>query len=152
MLLSITGSPEFYIVLLVVAAAVVLLVSRRGSGGAVREELIGGHMIMGGADEYPRVEVDVTPGGETIVRRSGWLGMSPQAVSAKVEIKGFDITVTERVTFGGGEEVDCVEFHLPTLAPEERYHLQYVADGIGRTAAFYFRVKAGMRVVRPIGS
>lgn len=147
---SILNTPEFYILLLVAAAAAIVAVTRPRHSGAVREEVLTGQIITGGADDFPRVEIDVTPGSEVVLRRSGWSGVSPGQVTALVEIKGFEITITEHFTPGGREQIDCVEFLLPTLAPAERYHVNYIADAIGRSVAFYFSVKPGMRVVRQL--
>lgn len=148
--LSILTGPEFCVLLLLAAAAAIVAIVRPRRGGAIQEHLLGGNLVIGGADEFPRVELQVTATEQVVLRRSGWHGVDPRAVSAKVEIKGFDITVTERVTPGGNEEVDCAEFLLPQLAPQERYHLQYVAESISRTVAFYFRVTPGMTLIRTL--
>lgn len=141
---------EFYILLLVFTAAAVIAIVRPRRNGPVREFTLRGHLIEGGHDPFPRVEVWVDPSGETVVRRSGWEGMTPAKVILEVQIKGFDISLTEKTAFGGAEEVDCAEFHLELLARNERYHIRYESVALGRTLAFYFTVKEGMRIVREL--
>lgn len=149
-LASITGTPTFYILLLVAAAAAVVAISRPRSGGAVREMSVAGRLVYGTPDGEPRVELTVTDSGETILIRSGWQGIEMRGATADIEIKGFDITVTEQIIYGGAEEIDCVEFHLPRLAPSERYHLHYKSGHLGRNVAFSFRVTPGIHIFRPL--
>lgn len=147
---AIAGSPTFYILLLVVAAAAIVAVTRPHRGGPVREMSVQGILVYGMPDPEPRIELAVTDTGETVIVRSGWQGLEPRGVRADIEIKGFDITVTEQIIYGGSEEIDCVEFHLPRLALSERYHLQYKTDHLGRNVAFSFRVTPGVRIHRPL--
>ncbi len=147
----IIGTPTFYILLLVLAAAAIVLVIRPKSPGAVKEVAVAGQLIYGMPDPEPRLELLVTGEGETVLIRSGWQGVALRGVTADVEIKGYDISITEQIIYGSGDEIDCVQFHLPTLAPMERYHINYKSIHLSRNVAFTFRVNPGLHIHRAIG-
>ena len=144
------GAAEFGIVMLVVAAAIVVLIAGRRGSSAIKQHLIAGSLTYGAPDDVPRIEVNCHDGNFVVVTRSGFADLEPRAVSAAIEIKGFDITLKERITQGGAEPVDSANFLLDFLVDGERYHLHYISEITGRSAALSFHNVAGFNSLRQL--
>ena len=98
--LSIFTTTEFYVTVLVVAAAVLAYAAMPASAGAVRQHLVGSSLGSMGRCA-PGIEVECLGGGDVVISRRGLDGVFPDgAVSAAVSVKGFDVTVEERVVCG----------------------------------------------------
>lgn len=147
---------EFYVILFVVAAAAVAMVARPRSTGPVAEHLVGSRLRRRdeGSDECetPQIKVECGDDGNVRVIRSGLSGITMSgAVSASIEVKGFDILIIERVTPGiaGDEEAVEAVFTLDFVAPE-RYHLRYESETTSSAAAMTFRNTPGFTTARPL--
>ncbi len=132
--LSIFTTTEFYVTVLVVAAAVLAYAAMPASAGAVRQHLVGSSLGSMGRCA-PGIEVECLGGGDVVISRRGLDGVFPDgAVSAAVSVKGFDVTVEERVVCGkcdaGDGNPDTAVFRLGFLAEGQRYHLRYVSDAV----------------------
>lgn len=163
-------SVEFYVVATVIAAAVIILCTRPSGTKPVQTRFA--HAILrpdtGAAD--PSLEITVRDDGAVILVRHG-LGQvrAGTAVALAVTIKGFDLTLKERVTAhvpapsassegpehpevpgssGPSENMEAV-FVLDFLAPEW-YHIQYLNEHDGRFAAFTLHVRPGIHTTRPL--
>lgn len=149
--MSFFHTTEFYIILFIVAAAVVALAALPHRSGAVREILLAADLIPAAADalvaESPAIEVNCDERGNVILMRRGLpdIYMSG-AVSAKVEVKGFDITVYERLTQARdgdySRRADTAVFTLDFLG-SERYYLRYESEVTSSAATIAFRNVAG---------
>lgn len=96
-------------------------------------------------DREAGIEIDCDEAGTVWLRRTGLKDVDlTGAVSAKIEVKGFNITVRERITPGkyGDQPVDSALFELDFLA-SERYYLRYEAESISMSATLAFRNTAG---------
>lgn len=137
---------EFYVILFVIAASAVAVVVRPTSTVAVREFLLAGKLCGGDGDVRPRIEIAADDAGNLYIARCGLSGLtSSGAVSLKVDVKGFDIMIYERLTPGNpaDEPVDRAEFMLDFLA-SERYHLHYESESTSMSASLNFRNVTGL--------
>lgn len=144
-------STEFYVILFVVAASAVALAAKPAANGPVVERLLAGALRDAESRaEVPEIEVVCGLDGDVVIYRRG---LPPVvAVSAAVEVKGFDITIRERLTASASDEtVGGVEavFVLDFLA-SERYHLRYESEATSAAATLTFRNTPGIDAVRPL--
>lgn len=142
---------EFYVILFVVAASAVALVARPGVSGPVREILLAGRLGFDD-DSVPGIELETDCEGNLYVIRRGISGLtSSGAVSLKVEVKGFDITVYERLTAGNpaDDSVNKAEFIFDFLA-QERYHFHYESESTSLSVSFNFRNVPGFFTSRDL--
>lgn len=129
--LSIFQSVEFYVISVVVAAAIVAILGRKPSGGPVRQYLIPGVISMED-DGEAKASIEFVCGddGAVVLRRRGLRGVREDgAVSVAVDVKGFDITVRERVVAGREpwNPVDTASFVLDFMG-REHYFISYITD------------------------
>lgn len=155
-------STEFYIILFIAAAAIVAFAAIPHGHGAVREFLLGARLV--GDDEpvsdallpsgrigHPAIEVVCRDDGEVSLIRHGLQGVdSDGAVSAKVEVNGFNVTVYERIaprqrqsnvsttSDAFAEPVSTAVFTLDFLA-SDRYYLRYESELSSSSATLAFR-------------
>ncbi|MCM1517129.1 MAG: hypothetical protein NC117_00610 [Pseudoflavonifractor sp.] len=142
-------SVEFYVIATLVAAVVAAMALRPASRGAVSEYLVPSVLTCEGED-VPGVEAEVTADSVLrLTRKAIPAVMSTGAVSARVTVSDKDIKVEERVVFGRipGDAVDTATFMLDFLSPG-RYHLQYVSESTGMSAAMTVNIRPGYRVSR----
>ncbi len=142
---------EFYIILFIVAAAIVAYAALPHRGGAVREVLLAADLIPSDpsspADARPAIEVYCDERGNVMLKRSGLPDIYLSGtVSAKVEVKGFNITVYERLTQARDGDYSCragsALFTLDFLG-SERYYLRYESEVTSSAATIAFRNVAG---------
>ena len=132
---------------MIVAAAIVAIAARPQSIGAVRELLLAGTLVpYSAADEgdLPQVTVSCTDSGRVIIVRRGLRDITMSgAVSIAMKIKGFDISIEERLTPGSAYDDPAASamFTIDTLAPSEYYHIRYNSSSIGRFVAFTFHTR-----------
>ena len=142
-MLSFFHTTEFYIILFIAAAAIVALAAMPARRGPVREELLGADLLPGAALAEPSIEVECRGDGSVLLFRHGLAGMrSGGAVSAKVEVNGFNITVYERVSPPCPDDysapVSTACFTLDFLG-SERYFLRYESENTSAAATIAFR-------------
>lgn len=128
--LSILQSVEFYVIAVVFAAAVVAFLGRKSSGGPVRQYLLGGVISQEGVTAAPAVELICGDDGTVVLRRHGLRGVREDgAVSLAVEVKGFDVKVTERVMPGREpwQPVDTASFIFDFMG-REHYFISYRSE------------------------
>ena len=167
-------SVEFYVVATVIAAAVIILCTRPSGTKPVQTRFARAILRpdTGAAAADPSLEITVRDDGAVILVRHG-LGQvrAGTAVALAVTIKGFDLTIKERVTArvptssaspefsenpehpevpGSSDPSENMEavFVLDFLAPEW-YHIQYLNEHDGRFAAFTLHVRPGIHTTRP---
>lgn len=144
--MSFFHTTEFYIILFLVAVAIVAFIAKPASPVEAMEYLLGGVLSAeGGDDGAPGISVDCDDSGCVWLRRTGITGVDiTGAVSAKVVVKGTNITVYERITPGryGDDPVDTVLFSLDMLHGD-RYWLRYESESTNRTATLSFRNTPG---------
>lgn len=150
--LTIFQSVEFYVIATLVAAFVAGMALRPASRGEAVTRLLGATLTGDGygGDGTASVEAIVGDDGRVSVIRRGLPPVaSTGAVSAKVTVAGRDIRMEERVVYGRGEaaEADAAEFVLDFLIPD-RYHLQYISESTGMSAAMTVNVRPGYRCRR----
>ena len=146
---SLTGSMEFYVAAVFVAAAVICLASRPARKGPARTFLYAGEPGFGGTPSEARLTARVDESGRLEIYRYGLEGVSADgAYSLAVEIRGFDVTINERLTPGSG--TGCADMAKATLDcfGQERYHILYRSEATGRSAAFSLRIAPGNRIDR----
>lgn len=164
---------EFYVVATVVAAAVIVLSTRPASTKPVQTRFARASFEpdtddLGGE---PMLEVVVRNDGMVVFTRHGFGRVREETVVAlAITIKGFDVTLKERVTAAsspaesmyegleGRESEDTAGrqyrgnvsavFALDFFAPEW-YHIQYINEHDGRFAAFTLHVRPGIHTRRP---
>lgn len=142
-------SVEFYVIATLVAALVAGVALRPTARGAVREYLVPSVLSLSG-DGTPAVTATVGDDGVLSLRRTAIPPVTATgAVSARVTVNGPDIKVEERVVYGrvAGEEVDTATITLEYLAAG-RYHLQYISEATGLSAAMTVNIRPGYRVSR----
>ncbi len=143
-------------ILVVVAAAIVALAARPHNAGAVKELLLGGELIpFSPADrgDDPEVEISCTGSGRVIIVRRGLQDISMTgAVSLAIKIKGFDISIEERLTPGSAydDPAGSAMFTIDTLAPEEYYHFRYNSSAISRSVTFTFHTRPSLTATHPL--
>lgn len=144
---------EFYVMAAVVAAAVVGFCVKPAASGPVMTHLLAGDV---GAEEdpgcAPAVEFECRDDGSVVLRRRGVTGIGPDGyVSLAVTVKGFDVTVEERLTPGASGHDQPVEarFVLDFMGAE-RYHLRYESDSEGLFAVLTLANRPGVRITREL--
>lgn len=146
------NSTEFYVIIFVAAAAIVALLLRPSGRGAARELLLGSRLSCVGSNEEPEIAINVLPNYSLEIIRSGIEGVrSDGAVSAKAEIRGYEIYISEHLVSGRGDDAaDTATFVIEGLAPDERYFLRYEAESISAQAQINFRLTPGLSSSRPL--
>lgn len=150
--LTIFQSVEFYVIATLVAALIAGVALRPAARGEAVTRLLGATLSHVECDGEAMVEAIVGDDGSVDIIRRGLPPLSDTgAVSAKVTVTGRDIKVEERIVRGRGEgmPVDTAEFTLDFLAPD-RYHLQYVSEPTGMSAAMPLNVLPGYRCRREL--
>lgn len=138
---------EFYIILFIAAAAIVALAALPQKRGAVLEHLLSADLLPD--DEAarpvltPSIEVYCDERGNVTLYRHGLPGVYHSgAVSAKVEVDGFNVTVYERLTPARSGDytrpVSTAMFTLDFLGAE-RYYLRYESEVTSSAATIAFR-------------
>ncbi|MDD6890160.1 MAG: hypothetical protein PUD39_07875 [Bacteroidales bacterium] len=143
--MSFFHTTEFYIILFLVAVAIVAMIAKPASAVEAMEYLVGGVLSAEGGDGTPSISVDCDESGCVWLRRSGITGVDiTGAVSAKVVVKGSNITVYERLTAGryGDDPVDTALFSLDMLK-SDRYWLRYESESTNSAATLSFRNTPG---------
>ncbi len=160
--MSFFQSTEFYVILFIAAAAIVAFTAIPRGRGAIREFLLGAQLIAddepisdamlpSGRIGRPAIEVVCLDDGNVSLIRHGLQGMTTDgAVSAKVEVNGFNITVYERIVAphrqgnvnvssdSFAEPVSTAVFTIDFLA-SERYYLRYESELSSSSATLAFR-------------
>lgn len=142
--MSFFQSTEFYVILFLAAMAIVAFLAKPHTAGPASEYLLGATLSADGGTE-PAIAVDCDESGTVWLRRSGIDGVDASgAVSAKIVVKGFNITVYERITPGnyGDSPVDSALFEFDFLAAE-RYWLRYESEATNSAATLTFRNTPG---------
>lgn len=151
--MSFFQSTEFYVILFLVAMAIVAFLAIPHQSGPVKEYLVGSSLSESlSSDSAAVIEIDCDDAGTVWLRRTGLTGVDATgAVSAKIVIKGFNITVYERITEGryGDSPVDTSLFELDFLA-RERYFLRYESDATNSAATLSFRNTPGYHAQSPL--
>lgn len=143
--MSFFHTTEFYVILFLAAVAVVGFLAMPHGSEAVKEYLLGSELMESGSGEEPSIAVDCDESGNVWLSRRGLTDFNASgAVSAKVMVKGFNITVYERVVEGryDDEPVNTALFQLDFLA-SERYYLRYESESTNRSATLAFRNVGG---------
>lgn len=156
-LMSIFQSVEFYVISAVLAAAVVAASVKPSGKGAARTYLYGGTLVDDGpsaASDAPSIALEVSEDGrDVILERRGLagVGFDDGAYSVAVSVAGFDVTIDERLTFGKGFGTPATGavVNLECLA-QERYHILYRSETLGRNCAFTLRLRPGVRLEREL--
>lgn len=146
--MGITGfftSVEFYVIATVVAAAVLGLCVKPASKGPARQHLLGG-ILRKGAAKQPGLEILCREDGAVEIVRTGLDGLTDaSAVSAAVNVTGFDIVIKERIMVADcGEDRNEAVFVLDFLAPEH-YHIKYENEDTNLFCAFTLHVRPGIK-------
>ncbi len=119
---------EFLILTLILAAAIVAFLAIPSGHGPVRELTLAGELLpLTPDDAEAAVRLIANDSGTVTLIRSGLVGVDASgAVSLAVTVKGFDITLEERITPGryGGEPIGAAMFELDFVG-RERYHIRY---------------------------
>lgn len=142
-------SLEFYVILTVLAAAVIAFCakpSRKGSARQFFSTAILSAPVEALGDE-PQIEIFCRDNGSVAIVRRGLEHMYMSGTLAlAIEVTGFDVRMTERITPGSPADGTATEgvFLLDFFAPEY-YHIQYTADPSNRMAAFTLHVRPGLR-------
>lgn len=158
--MSFFQSTEFYVILFLAAMAIVAFIAIPHTSGPVSEYLIGSTLssnvlsptTLSPPPGAPAISIDCDDSGAVWLRRTGLKGVDATgAVSAKVVVKGFNITVFERIVEGryGDNPVDTALFELDFLAPE-RYYLRYESEATNSAATLAFRNTPGYHAQSPL--
>lgn len=146
-------SVEFYVVAVIIAAAVIAYASRPASVGAIRHFVLVGNLCEFTDDDnvQPRVAVRCTDSGDVLLSRFGLENLTTSGgVSLVIDVKGFEITIEERVaTAEGGEEVNTALFNLEFMG-HERYSVRYENKDMELIALFTINNWPGMEFVTPL--
>lgn len=146
-------STEFLVLIFIVAAAIVAFLAIPKSHGAVRELLLPTDLLPPSTDnlmaplEQPSIEIICTDNGSVVLVRHGLEGITLNgAVSLKVEIKGFNIYINERLVEGNewGLPAQSAMTTLDFVAPE-RYFMRYESPALSVSATLSFRNTPGYR-------
>ncbi len=143
--MSFFHTTEFYVILFLAAMAIVAFLAKPHSAAPASEYLLGASLSADGDTTEPAITVDCDDSGTVWLRRSGIDGVDASgAVSAKIIVKGFNITVYERLTAGhyGDTPIDTALFNLDFLAAE-RYWLRYESEATNSAATLSFRNTPG---------
>lgn len=137
---------EFLILTLILAAAIVAYLAIPSGHGPVRELTLGGELLpLTPDDAEPAVTLTAHDNGTVTLVRTGLIGVDASgAVSLALTVKGFDITVEERITPGryGGEPVGAAMFTLDFLG-RERYHIRYNSSQTSTAATLSLNNRSG---------
>jgi len=142
--MSFFHTTEFYVILFLAAMAIVAFVAMPRTSAPASEYLLGSELEMGEAGD-PAVSIDCDDNGCVWLRRSGLPDIDiTGAVSAKIVVKGFNITVLERLTAGNGNDdpAGSALFELDFLS-RERYYLRYESEATNSSATLAFRNTPG---------
>ncbi len=161
-LCSFLTSVEFYVVAVIVAAAIVAFSARPAGRGPVVQHLLAGDLTDSGVrGDEQRIELTVNPDNTVILVRRGLRDLDGRcAVSLAIEVKGFDISIKERISMprrradvtSTAEDlwpVDAATFTLDFLAPEH-YHLHYESPSLNLVAVATLHVRPGIRLSKPL--
>lgn len=152
--MSFFQTTEFYVILFLAAMAIVAFLAKPNTAKEASEYLLGavlsGKENADGTDDGvspddASVTVDCDEDGCVWLRRSGIEGVDASgAVSAKIVVKGTNITVYERLAESryGDRPIDTALFSLDFLAAE-RYWLRYESEATNSTATLSFRNTPG---------
>lgn len=134
-----------YILLFFVAAAFIAYVSRPSRRGEAVKSLHAGQLSTTPEAE-PCVHVSVGDGGNVTFVRHGLEGVtSSGAVSWAMTVKGADVEIKERVTYGyrGDEPVNTAAFTADLTGHEWR-HVQWIDEDSGLWCAFTLHMRPGI--------
>lgn len=132
-----------------VAAAVIAFFCRPAAVGPVTTHLLAADLSTApDADPSPRISVVCLDDGRVALTRHGLRDMNLSgAVSAKIEVKGFDIAISERIVPPRdilAQPATAATFFLDFLGAE-RYHVSYTSDTDSLFAAFTLTNRPGLR-------
>lgn len=147
-------SVEFYVVMAALAAAVLAACVRPAATGAVETRLLGGLLSPDRDSAAPSVTMICRSDGSVELLRRGVEGVGLDgAVSLCVSIKGFDITIEERLTPGHGDgrypEPVEARFVLDFMGAE-RYHIRYESELTGMFAVFTLNNLPDVEITREL--
>lgn len=132
-----------------VAAAIVAYMAVPKGRGPVRQILMPTDLSMDLDDNgTQRIVFEVTDDGSVRFTRSGLQEMqADSALSLAIEIKEFDITITERISPSRRPSwpVNTASATLSFLAPEH-YHILYNSPDLNLTCSTTLHVRPGIRV------
>lgn len=149
--LSIFQTVEFYVIAVVLAAAVIAATAVKSSAGPVRELLLPSVLSLTGSSDEG-IELECLDDGNVLLRRTGLRGVTEAgAVSARVTVKGFDVTIEERVTPGNPaySPADTATFLLDFMG-REHYFISYRSQQTDRFAALTLHNRPGIRTRKPL--
>lgn len=153
--MSFFHTTEFYVILFLVAAAIVAFLAKPNTTKEANEYLLGGALSRednSDDEKEPAVSIDCDDSGCVWLRRTGIEGVDASgAVSAKIVVRGNNITVYERLTerrYGDGP-IDTALFSLDFLNAD-RYWLRYESEATNRTATLSFRNTPGYHAQAPL--
>lgn len=126
---NIFQSVEFYVIAATVAAFVVAICARGESRGPVREILLAGILSPGPDENMAQAAIGFSclPDGTVMLTRYGIAGVTMSgAVSLAIQVKGFEVYITERDTAGRPDDLPAASamFNLDFLATEH-YFIRY---------------------------
>ena len=154
--LSIFTSVEFYVVTTIVAAAIVAYFAMPRQLGPVRQLLLPSVLDLDDSPQptsTPTVTLATRPDGCVTITRRGLQDMNHTgAVSYAIEIKGFDIAITERIVdpAATGWAADRATVVIDGLAPGELYNIHIVNPALDIMASFSYRNRANNHTTRPL--
>lgn len=170
--MSFFQTTEFYVILFLVAMAIVAFMAIPHQSAPATEYLLGSTLSnnaksnksdrsdqsdssdssdwsdrsdKSGLPAPAAIAVDCDDSGTVWLRRTGLRGVDATgAVSAKILVKGFNITVIERIVEGryGDNPMDTALFEMDFLA-SERYWLRYESESTNSAATLSFRNTPG---------
>lgn len=149
MILSIFTTTEFYVTVLVIAAAVIAFAAMPAQRGAVKEYLLAGKIVTVDSETEPSISVECLQSGAVKLCRKGFQTcIPPAAVSLAITVKGFDVTINERITPGHieGAPVEA-EFTLDFMG-QDRYHIRYISDTTSRSCTMVLNNLSGIKITR----
>lgn len=128
----------------VVAAAVLGLCIKPSGKEPVRQHLLPGQLRKG-AEVSPGLDIRCREDGSVELLRTGLEGLTDaSAASIAVNVSGFDVAITERLTPADcGEPRNEALFVLDFLAPEH-YHIRYENPDTNLFCAFTLHVRPGI--------
>lgn len=151
--MEIFNTVEFYVIAVMVAAAIVAAFCRPHSSGPARQHLLSTTLSMDHAYTGPEaIMLTIDDDYNVTLTRRGIRDLTEAgALSLAIEIKGFDITVKERVVYDRRPSwpVNTATATLDFLGPE-RYHLHYINPESERMAATPLPVKPGIKIEKDL--
>lgn len=150
MLLSIFTTTEFYVTVLVIAASVIAFAAMPAHRGEVREYLLAGDLVVAEESEsIPSISVECQESGAvTLIRKGIDLPLPPAAVSLAVSVKGFDVTINERIVAGMAEGAPVEAVFSLDFMGSERYHIRYVSDVSSRSCSLILHNRPGIKITK----